>query len=190
MSAALIVGLLSGAIRLLIAGCIILRQILLEPDRPNYPNAAKRLRVGLFLLAAVLLFNGVDVICRALSDEMRPDHHHHVLISGLPLSLAWLGVEGLQLERVLRQWLPERTQQRIMRLMHLASCKNRDLAARERARNLGPVGKVRPLIPGAVISTPSGGVTAPALAELALAGVKVVGPLEGPEAVQDFHIPD
>ena len=74
--------------------------------------------------------------------------------------------------------------------MHLASCKDRDLAARERAPNLGPVDKVRPPIPGAVISTPSGGVTAPALAELALSGVKIVGPLEEPEAMRDLHLPD
>ena len=176
MSFALTIGLLSGGLRLMTAGCIMLRQVLYQPDRPNYPAASKRLQLGLFLLGAILLFNAVDVIWRSWTDP-----GHKVLISALPLSAIWCVVEVLQVERILRQWLPSRLQVRISKWLHLASCANRDQLTRERARNVQPL--------GGTVYVPPSSVVAPALAELALSGMAVIGPMEGPEVVRDLNLP-
>lgn len=171
MSLALAVGLASAALRFLTAGFILLHQILLEPDRPNYPNARPAVRYAMFLLGAALLFNSVDLLSRTISDP-----HHRVLISGLPLSAVWCVAEALRLEKTLRSWLPVRLQQRVQKWWLLASCRNRDALARERQRNLAAVR-------GTAFAAPAG-VVGPALGELALSEglADIVGPQEEPPA--------
>ena len=171
MSLALAIGLMSAALRFVTAWCILLHQILLEPDRPNYPNASRLLRWSMFLLGAVLLFNAVDLVNRAVTDP-----HRRVLVSGLPLSATWCLAEGLLLERTLRSWLTVRLQARVQSWWALASCRNRDVLARERQRNLAAV--------EGTAYAPSAGVVGPALGELALAEgmADIVGPGEPPSA--------
>ncbi len=166
---------LNAVLRLLTAALILYHQILLEPDRPNYPNGRCRLRIALFALGVLLAYNGVDLLVRLLSGSTR------LIPSALLLSLGLFAVEILRLERLMRHWLPERLQARIQRWLHIASCSNREARLASAMARRSAMAAVE--VPAFTPPPPS--VVGPALAALAMAGTRVIGPGEPPSAVAD-----
>lgn len=149
------------------AALIGLREVLLAPDRPNYPNAERRLRLAMFVLSAALLYQGADQACKAFAAQPHLNQPASVV-----LATAWFACSALELERTTRQWLPARIQRRFQRLMHLASCGAAWGVKRARTAAAGAVyGPTQPV--------PSSSSVGTALAALLIEGATVVAPGEG-----------
>lgn len=156
----------TGLCLALTSGCVGLHEILLSPDRANYPNARRLVRMLMFAWSVVLLYRSAEIISSALAP--RPVY----LSLGAVLG-TWVlfGVQAAMLEQVLRQWLPARLQRRIQQLILIASCRHQRELRDARRSAMAAVG-----VP--TRAPPSERVVGPALAELTLKGATVWGPGE------------
>lgn len=159
----------TGAVGILTAMTIGLWQILSAPDRPNYPTSGTIKRTIMFWFMAAMLYRGSEIM-------LQPFGPNPVYATPGQM-VAW----GLQcaffitmLVDHLRNWLPGRTHGRIRQLLSVARCRPSEglIAARASAMSASTGGKV-----------PPASVVSPALVELALSGVAVVGPFDGPESI-------
>ena len=145
-------------------------QILSAPDRPNYPTSGGFKRFVMFWFMASLLWRATEINASLWTAEPMFSPPSQVYSSSL---LCLLMVTFL-VDHV-RHWLPARTHDRIRQLLAIARCKptNELKAAREASdKSAG------------VVSNVGAGAVSPALVELALQGVRVVGPNEGPEVLR------
>ncbi len=150
-----------------IAGIAVgLWQILSAPDRPNYPTSGKVKRILMFWFSGSLMFRAVEIFT-GLYEGTQP-----YLQPGAMLTTTLLAALMVTffVDHV-RHWLPARTHDRIRQLLTIARCSPSPglKAARESA---DPSSRV----PASAVS--------PALVDLALSGVRVVGPNGGPEALR------
>lgn len=174
MSGDLILGVLSGALCLTAAMCVGTHEILLGPDRPNYPNAPRHLRVPMFVWSGVLLYRGMELLSGAVGA------HPPLVTPGIFMgSFMVAAVHGLLLEAHLRQWLPARVHARIRHLLNIATCGRSRLIRRARQQQ----NRTPRATAGFLAGDTDPGVTAEALLELSRQGVIVIAPLEGPEAL-------
>lgn len=141
-------------------------QILSSPDAPNYPTSGRIKRMFMFWTMVFLLVTGVSVTQGAFLDEPR-----YSTPNGMLLSFFLAALFGTFLVDHLRNWLPARTHDRIRQLLALASCNpgKAVLMARESADVTGDAAPASAM--------------GPAMVELVTAGVHVIGPNEGPEAI-------
>jgi hypothetical protein len=166
------VSIVVGVLQVATALCILGKQIVLSPVVRNYPNGTGHLRIKLFALGSVLLYFGCETLQLAISGVRysRP--------SALVLTAVWALVAQAELEKVLRQWLPERLQRRVQRLWEIASCAEERALRRRREMDAGAVreGVQVPNVPASAV--------APALVELQLNGWRAVGPNEPKSALK------
>jgi|GEM_PF-6765055 len=171
MISATLVTTLSAVAILISAMALGLWQILSAPDRPNYPTSGRVKRAMMFVLVVVLGGRGTEM----LTSLSGPDPVLSTPFQALS-SFALCGLFLAFLVDHCRNWLPARTQRNIQRLYKIARCSpSRGLMSARQSSNLSaglsPQGK--------------GHLAQPALADLALRGVRVAGPNEGPEAFTD-----
>lgn len=169
MTLALVLTWLAGAAVLATSFSLALWQILSAPDRPNYPTSGRIKRGLMFWVSAVLLYRGAEILylSRGPDPVLATEAQAFACVLLAALFFVFL-VDHL------RHWLPARTHHNIRRLMAVARCKPRkDLIA---ARTSAMVSSTGAPCPAADVATT-------ALVELALQGVRVVGPGEGPGAV-------
>ncbi len=163
--------LITGIVLFFGATCLGLHEILLAPDRPNYPTASRRVRWAMTVWMVTLYYRAVEITVGAFAPEPV-----YVPLGVTAVTLAVAVVQALLLEQVLRQWLPARLHARIRHLLNVASCGRSEAIRRARAQsNTG-------LWPGVEPASIRSGLVGPALAELTLDGGMVWGPNEGPGA--------
>lgn len=169
LDVALLKTLVAGYALLAATACLWLWQILSAPDRPNYPTSGRVKRLLMFLVAAAFAYCGLEVLYLARGpDGLRLTDAQAVACVLLA------GLFAVFLVDHVRNWLPARTHHNIRRLMAVARCRPRNglIAARTSA-----------MMASTGAPCPSADVVAPALMEMALQGVRVVGPGEGPGAI-------
>lgn len=185
--------LLNGAAVLVSCMALGLWQILSAPDRPNYPTSGPIKRMLMFWVCAALGFRGIEIIDKAdgwttggtaiqwsgwwfTTIETPIVYHEPLYATGgqIASSLLLAALFITFLVDHCRNWLPARTWGRIQQLLALARC--RPSKGLVDARASASVGFGAP---------PSADVVTPALIELHMQGVRVVGPNEGPEAVTE-----
>ena len=171
MISATLMTLLSAVAILISAMVLGLWQILSAPDRPNYPTSGRVKRAMMFLLVVMLAGRGVEI----LTSLAGPDPILSTSFQAFS-SFALCGLFTAFLVDHCRNWLPARTQRNIQRMYQIARCSpSRGLKAARKSSNaaagLGPHGTAH--------------LAQPALVELALEGMRVAGPNEGPEAFTD-----
>ena len=150
-----------------IAGIAVgLWQILSAPDRPNYPTSGKVKRILMFWFSGSLLFRAVEIFT-GLYAGTQPDTQSSAVLSSTLLAALMVTF----LVDHMRHWLPARTHGHIQKLLTIARCSPSPglVAAR---RSADPTSRV----PADAVS--------PALVDLAMSGVRVVGPNGGPEALR------
>lgn len=159
---------LSAVSILLSAMMLGLWQILSAPDRPNYPTSGRFKRSMMFILVVVLAGRGVELLTSLAGPAP-------VLSTPFQAasSFALCALFASFLVDHLRNWLPAKTHRNIQRLYRIARCSPRKgmVAARTSA-----------MMASTGDPCPAAEVGASALVELQLAGVRVAGPNEGPEA--------
>ena len=169
MNSGLTLTLVSGAAVIVTALCLGLWQILSAPDRPNFPTSGPVKRALMFWFMVALAYRGLEIGYRAL----QPDPVYSTegqLVSSLLMAALFVTF----LIDHLRHWLPARTHRNIQRLRQLATCRPaRGLIAARTSAMKSSTGA----------PCPSADVVSPALLELALQGVSVTGPGEGPKAI-------
>lgn len=169
MTTAQALTILSGIAMLATAGVIALWQILSAPDRPNYPTSGPVKRAFMFWFMAALAYRGIEVITLAREVPPTTSTDGQVITSLLLFALfTTFLVDHVQ------HWLPARTHARIRQLLAIATCKPMPEVIEARTRAM----KASTGAP-----CPSADVVPVALAELAMQGMAVVGPNEGPHAV-------
>jgi hypothetical protein len=161
-----------SAIAILITAMVLgLWQILSAPDRPNYPTSGTIKRAMMFLLVVMLAGRGVELLT--------------TLAGPYPvLSTPWQAAASFALCALFivflidhcRNWLPAKTHRNIQRLYRIARCSpspglKAARAASNKAAGVEPQGRAD--------------MASAALVELAMQGVRVAGPNEGPEAFTD-----
>lgn len=169
MNSALILTLVSGAAVFVTALCLGLWQILSAPDRPNYPTSGPVKRALMFWFMAALAYRGLEIVYLALQPQPIYSTEGQVFSSILMAALfATFLVDHLL------HWLPARTHRNIQRLRQLATCRPKPglVAARTSA-----------MVNSTGAPCPSADVVSSALLELAMQGVSVAGPGEGPKAI-------
>lgn len=149
------------------AGSVFLHQILLNPDRPNYPTADRRVRIAMALWGAGIFYRAGEILGWAM------DGSGEASLSMLFTSAMAFALHVLLLEQVLRSWLPARLHARIRDLLNKASCGHAEDIRRARKR------ANEALWPGVTPAPISARPVGPALAQLTLEGVQVIGPNEG-----------
>lgn len=170
MTGELIMTLISGTFVLIAAMALGLWQILSAPDRPNYPTSGRWKRAIMFCFMCSLAYRGLEILTLAVAPEPTFAPPGQITSSVLlcALFVAFL-VDHL------RNWLPAKTWSRIQQLLSIARC--RPARGVVNARTSAMVNST-----GA--SCPSASVVGPALVELTMQGMRVVGPNEGPEVLQ------
>lgn len=161
---------LSAALCFAASGACGTHEILMDPQRPNYPTGRFRLRVLMFIWSGVLAFRAMEFAGLAAAPDCPAVSVGQVL--GCFMVAA---VHLTMLENHLRQWLPAKTHERIRRLLDVASCGRAAAwrAERERANAALWAGvKPGPARPSSA-----------ALAELSMRGSVVIGPNEAPAAL-------
>ena len=159
------------AFMLLIAGTAVgLWQILSAPDRPNYPTSGTLKRILMFWFSGSLLFRAVEIFT-GLYDGTQPVLNPSIALSATLLAAL---MTTFLVDHV-RHWLPARTHDRIRQLLAIARC--RPSPALVRARRSSDVS-------AGVVTITSADAVSPALVDLAMSGVRVVGPNGGPEAIR------
>lgn len=143
--------------------CVALHEILLSPDRPNYPTAPAHQRAAMFVWMCCLGYRGVEIL--SLLYAPTPTY---VSPGSFWASAALALAQAVMLEQQLRRWLPARLHARIRRLLEIAACKRRPGmdAARQQSNSA-----LRPGVPHN--NTPSD-VVGPALVALTLDGAQLV----------------
>lgn len=163
--------LLSGVAVLVAGAALGLWQILSAPDRPNYPTSGSVKRALMFSFMSALMYRGIEIVTLAL-DPVAPVYSTGGQVASSCL-LASLMVTFL-IDH-LQHWLPARTHRHIQRLKAIAQCRPQpELIAARTSAMKASTGE----------PCPSANVVGPAIAELAMTGVRVVGPMEGPEALR------
>lgn len=179
--------LLCGALCLFASACVGTHEILMSPDRPNYPTARRRLRFLMFLWSGALMYRGVELTTSAWDALAGGPPVLPVTPGQVLATMVLAAVAAAALEHHMRQWLPAPLQARVRRWLDIASCGHaRKLAeARASARAasapiLAPVPQLRPVRD-----------VSAALAQLAMTpGVTLAGPGEGVvEALLDGRPP-
>lgn len=148
-------------------------EILLGPDRPNYPNGPWYQRVVLFALAVALA---------ALTMERFHDLYSGAYVSPIVMvaSGLYMAAQAVLLEQQLRRWLPAHLHARIRHLLAIASCKKRAAVRAARAQsNTG-------LYPGVRPSPLAADIVGASLGTLTLEGMRAIGPGEGAEVLADL----
>lgn len=146
-------------------------QILSSPDQPNYPTSGAVKRLLMFWFMAALMYRSIEVFYGAIYG-MSDGTFLRATVGQAVSSSLMAGLFVTFLIDHCRNWLPERTHRRIRQLLAIARCKpSKELVD---ARASASRGHERP---------PSADVVTPALVELHMQGMRVVGPNEGPEAV-------
>lgn len=170
MNGELFLTLLSGAAILLTSVTLALWQILSAPDRPNYPTSGRFKRLAMFWFAAALAYRGLEVIVRAQAPVPTFSSPGQ-----LASSLLMCALFVTFLVDHLRNWLPAKTWARIQQLLAIARCRP--------ARGVVDA-RTSAMVNSTGAPCPSAAVVGPALVELSMQGVRVVGPGEGPEVLQ------
>ncbi len=153
--------------------CLCFHEILLGPDRPNYPNGPWYQRAILFALTVVLAaltmerFNGLYA-----GQYVSPTV---MVASGL-----YMAAQAVLLEQQLRRWLPAHLHARIRHLLNIASCKKRSAVRAARAMSNAA------LYPGVRPDSTAADVVGASLGTLTLEGMRAVGPGEGVEVLADL----
>lgn len=167
MNLDLILTALSGGLVFSAGLALGLWQILSAPDRPNYPTSGPIKRIIMFWFMASLLYRGLEISLGALKGVYAGEGQ---LVS----SVMVFAFFTIMLVDHLQHWLPSRTHGHIRKLLHIATCKPSPGLVKARTRAMkASTGE----------PCPSAAVVSPALVELALQGVKVAGPGDGPEAI-------
>lgn len=174
MSDAAWLNLAMGLVAVASAVVLWLLEILMDPERPNYPSARRWMRLAMFIASCAFIYRGGEFIRGAFAAEPPP------VTSGM--LMAWpvmLVVFIGQLEHQVRMWLPARLQEKIRRLLEIASCgRSREMARARATAN----GALRAGVEPGPVQTHGVG---PALAELALQGVPVIDGRGGAQAIVD-----
>lgn len=165
-----IITVLTGVVLFVAATAVCVHQILLNPDRPNYPTADKRVRIVMFLWAAGLYYRAAEIITWPFYGGQQAS------LSILYTSVMACALHVLLLEVVMRSWLPARLHARIRHLLDIASCGHSEAIRRARKRANDA------LWPGVAPASVSARPVGPALAQLTLEGAHVIGPNEGLDA--------
>jgi hypothetical protein len=150
--------------------CAGLHQILLEPDRPNYPNGPLHQRVILFALMVMLGMVTVERFAQLYADT--PLYTSPIIMTA---SGVFAAAQAVALEQQLRRWLPARIHERIRHLLNIASCRRR--RALESARASADAA----LYPDVVAHGLPADVVGPALGAMTMDGMRAIGPGEGLE---------
>ncbi|HYD26953.1 hypothetical protein [Brevundimonas sp.] len=169
--------LLCGALCLFASACVGTHEILMSPDRPNYPTAQRRLRMLMFLWSGTLLYRGVELTTAAWAGLAWGAPVLPVTPGQVSTCIMLAAVHAALLEQHLRMWLPSRLQERVRHWLHIASCGRTRMLAEARAQSN------RGLRPGVEPLTAPPAVVSGALAELAMSGAVVAGPGDGPEVL-------
>ena len=169
MNGDLFLTLLSGAAILVTSVTLALWQILSAPDRPNFPTSGRFKRLAMFWFSAALAYRGLEVFYRST----QPDPIF-VTPGQLVSSLLMVALFVTFLIDHLRNWLPAKTWSRIQQLLSIARCRPAKgvVAARTSA-----------MVKSTGEPCPSAAVVGPALVELSMQGMRVIGPNEGPEVL-------
>ncbi len=102
-------------------------EILMSPDRPNYPTGRALTRRLMFVWSAALLYRAIDLLAGAWDGAPAPVSFDEAM----GCALACL-VHASLLESHLRMWRPARTHRTLRRLMDAAGCGRAPLARRPR----------------------------------------------------------
>lgn len=160
---------LSGAAVLVSCMSLGLWQILSAPDRPNYPTSGPIKRVLMFWVCAGLGYRGVEIIDKA--DGLTPIY---ATAGQVVTSILLASLFVTFLVDHCRNWLPARTWHRIQQLLTIARCRpSKGLVDARTSAMVNSTGE--PCLSADVVT--------PALVELHMQGVRVVGPGEGPSAL-------
>lgn len=165
---------LVGLIALLTSASVALHGVTMQPDRPNYPPGPMWLQLLMWGWSAFLMYRAAEFFSGAGAFDPPA-----VTLGQVGSAAFMLAVHVGLLVRQLRSWLPARIHAYIARLMDIASCGRAAALRAERRRNNAP------LRPGVRRAAESPDVMGPALAALAIDGMNVVGPHEGPEALHN-----
>ena len=158
------------ALMIAIAGVSVgLWQILSAPDRPNYPTSGRIKRILMFWFAGALLYRAVEIFT-GIAAGTQPAMQPSIVLSSTLLA----GLMVTFLVDHMRNWLPAKTHGHIRRLLSIAQCRPSPGLKAARASADRSAGRS---------SLDTADVVSPALVELAMSGVRVVGPGAGPEAV-------
>lgn len=169
MNGDFVLTLLSGVAILVTSITLALWQILSAPDRPNYPTSGRFKRLMMFLFAGALAYRGIEVFTNLSTADPIFSTEGQVTASVLMASLF-----VTFLVDHLRHWLPAKTWTRIQQLLAIARCRPaRGVVAARTSAMVSSTGA----------PCPDAAIVGPALVELTMQGMRVVGPNEGPEAL-------
>lgn len=158
-----------SAISILLSAMMLgLWQILSAPDRPNYPTSGRFKRTMMFILVVMLSGRGVELLTSLAGPAP---------VLSTPFqsasSFALCALFASFLVDHLRNWLPARTHHNIQRLYRIARCS---------APKTSPGARASSVIAAAATTLENAPPVETAVRDLALSGVRVSRPNEGPEA--------
>lgn len=163
-----VLTLLSAVAILITSVTLGLWQILSAPDRPNYPTSGKVKRFFMFAGFALFMMRGSEMLTTL--------HGPNPIMSTPTQAGASFVICGLFVTFLVdhcRNWLPARTHRNIQRLYRIARCSPRKSIQGARASAI---------LSAAASTLENAPSVDTAVRDLALSGVRVSRPNEGPEA--------
>lgn len=157
---------LCGALCICTAICVFTHEILLSPDRPNYPSARGYLRILMFAWSGALIYRGVEFLSGIGNAEAPVVTAGSVLVWGVAFV-----VHAALLENHMRMWLPARIQAKFKAMREIVTCAR--LRKLQEARN-SSLDAVRPGV--AIAGVPDVFMAGAAMADLQVEGTRVIPP--------------